>query len=331
MPYVEPEVVAMAREVDLLSYLQERDPDQLVRIGAGSFCTREHDSLKISNGKWFWWSRGIGGRSALDYLMAVEGMGFVDAVRDIVGGRPAALMAPARAERGAEPAVPAKRPFRLPPEDGTKAALLYLEKRGIDPEILDALSREGLVYGSRRARHQNVVFVGRDGEGKPRYAAVRSCGGSFKGEAAGSDKRYAFSLGQRGGPAEVHVFESAVDALSYATLRKMEGADWRSLSLVSLGGVPPARPGGDFKVPDALSRWLDEHPTCSEVHLHLDSDDAGRMAARAIAERLSPRVPVGIEPPPAGKDVNDHLLAVLKGREGRGRSRGRSCESRGAR
>ena len=30
------------------------------------YCTAEHDSLKISNGKWYWWSRGFGGYSALD-------------------------------------------------------------------------------------------------------------------------------------------------------------------------------------------------------------------------------------------------------------------------
>ncbi len=35
-------------------------------------------SLKISNGKWIWWSRGIGGRSALDYLIKVKGYSFLE-------------------------------------------------------------------------------------------------------------------------------------------------------------------------------------------------------------------------------------------------------------
>ena len=40
-----------AREVDLLSYLRVSDPGQLVRFSRNTYCTREHDSLKISNGK----------------------------------------------------------------------------------------------------------------------------------------------------------------------------------------------------------------------------------------------------------------------------------------
>ena len=50
--YVTPDVVEQARNVDLLSYLQATAPNELVRCGAEEYCTREHDSLKISHGKW---------------------------------------------------------------------------------------------------------------------------------------------------------------------------------------------------------------------------------------------------------------------------------------
>ena len=327
MAYIDPDIVAEAREVDLLTYLQQREPDQLVRIGAGTFCTKDHDSLKISNGKWYWWSRGIGGRSALDYLIAVKGMGFVEAVQEVGGGRFPSAPSPVRAG-GPCPgqASPKRKGFRLPPEGGTAEAIAYLERRGIDPGILRALSEEGLVYGSRWRSHQNVLFVGRDAAGAARYAAVRSCGGSFKGEVSGSDKRFAFSLEQRGGPAELHVFESAIDALSFATLQKAAGRDWRCYALLSLGGIPPVRSGAAFAAPCALAQWLDGHPLCAEVRLHLDNDGPGRAASRAIAERLAPEVPVGIEPPPTGKDMNDHLLAVLGGgRRPLRREGGRGC------
>lgn len=325
MPYIDPETVARAREVDLLTYLQERDPEELVRTGPASWCTRTHDSLKLSNGKWYWWSRGIGGRSALDYLVEVRGMGFTDAVREIVGDFRAPVLR--RTPPPRQPPRHEPREFTLPPEAGTEAALAYLRGRGIDGEILDELHGEGAVYGSRRYSHQNVVFVGRDAAGTPCYASIRACAGSFKGEAAGSDKRFGFAVEQRGGPIEVHVFESAIDALSFATLFKLRGGDWRTLSLLSLGGIPPVRDGGDVKVPCALEQWLADHPLCSEVRLHLDNDGPGRAAARAIAERVSPRVPAAIESPATGKDVNDHLLAVLDGRrEGRFRDRSdRGC------
>lgn len=57
MGYVTPEQIAQAKEWDLLTYLQQYDPHQLVHVGGSTYCTREHDSLKISNGKWNWFSR----------------------------------------------------------------------------------------------------------------------------------------------------------------------------------------------------------------------------------------------------------------------------------
>ena len=72
MPYIPPEVVVRAREMDLLTYLRTYEPQELVHFGGNTYCTREHDSLKISNGKWCWFSRGIGGYSALDYLIKVK-------------------------------------------------------------------------------------------------------------------------------------------------------------------------------------------------------------------------------------------------------------------
>lgn len=68
------------RIIDLLTYLQKYEPQELVHVAGNTYCTREHDSLKISNGMWYWFSRGIGGRSALDYLIKVKGIPFTEAV-----------------------------------------------------------------------------------------------------------------------------------------------------------------------------------------------------------------------------------------------------------
>ena len=65
MPYYAKEEIARAREVDLLTYLQRCEPNELVHVGGNVYSTRTHDSLKISNGMWCWWSRGIGGKTAL--------------------------------------------------------------------------------------------------------------------------------------------------------------------------------------------------------------------------------------------------------------------------
>ena len=74
----DPAVIEQARQIDLLSYLQWYEPSNLKRVAGNVYCTREHDSLKISNGKWYWWSRGFGGYSALDYLMKVREFSFVE-------------------------------------------------------------------------------------------------------------------------------------------------------------------------------------------------------------------------------------------------------------
>ena len=82
---LDPAVIEQARQMDLLSYLQRYEPSNIKRVAGNVYCTKEHDSLKISNGKWYWWSRGFGGVSALDYLIKVREYSFVEAVEMLTG------------------------------------------------------------------------------------------------------------------------------------------------------------------------------------------------------------------------------------------------------
>lgn len=61
MPYIPPEVVERAREMDLLTYPRTYESQELVHFRGDTYRTREHDSLKISNGKLCWFSSGVGG------------------------------------------------------------------------------------------------------------------------------------------------------------------------------------------------------------------------------------------------------------------------------
>lgn len=85
MAYISPEEIEQAKQLDLLTYLQNYEPQELVHVSGGTYCTREHDSLKISNGKWNWFSRGVGGKTALDYLIKVKDYSFLEAVETILG------------------------------------------------------------------------------------------------------------------------------------------------------------------------------------------------------------------------------------------------------
>ena len=101
------------------------------------------------------------------------------------------------------------------------------------------------------------------------------------------------------------MFESAIDAMSYATLELIEGRDWKSEIFLSLAGV--YRTKRENVVPVALSRFLEDHPTVSTIRLHLDNDEIGRGAVKGIVSGLQGKYTVLDEPPSCGKDVNDEL------------------------
>ena len=120
MPFYDSEAIERARQVDLLTYLQTCEPQELVHVSGNVYCTKTHDSLRISNGKWCWFSRGIGGYSALDYLIKVNGYSFLEAMETISGRTaipPAFLCASAERGKAQAPASAPGRP-RQPGDDG---------------------------------------------------------------------------------------------------------------------------------------------------------------------------------------------------------------------
>lgn len=153
MPYYTKEQIAQAREMDLLTYLRLYDPGELVHVSGNEYCTREHDSLKISNGKWYWFSRTDGGHTALDYLIIVKGYTLPAAVEMLLG-RTAAK--PPKSYKQKDRAV---KKLLLPPRaDNNEKVKAYLISRGIHPEILDYCFEHNLIFES--LPYQNAVFVG---------------------------------------------------------------------------------------------------------------------------------------------------------------------------
>lgn len=305
MPYISPEIVQEVKRMDVLTYLKTFEPYELVHCSGNTYSTKTHDSLKISNGKWMWWSRGIGGRSALDYLIKVKGYSFLEAVETIAGQ--SAVCEPKYAE-----VKDKKQKVLLLPKKNVdnRKVISYLKNRGIDDEIIQFCIDTQRLYESEN--YHNAVFVGSDADGIPRYAAIRGTGSDFIGEANGSDKNYSFSIRTDCKCSILHLFESVIDLLSYATIAKYEGNDWRKEHLLSLAGVyQPAKEIEKSKVPCALANFLKEHPEVSEIHFHLDNDRAGRIAAKAIQMALPERYFVRDSPPKKGKDYNDFLCISL--------------------
>ena len=136
MPYIPPDIVAKARETDLLTYLQNYEPQELVHFGGNTYCTKEHDSLKISDGKWCWFSQGIGGRSALDYLIKVKGIPFMQAVERIVG------------QTRVQPPVFVSEEKDIPSSISVCINLLYFANHIFQPASLWQAFRSSLLYRS---------------------------------------------------------------------------------------------------------------------------------------------------------------------------------------
>ena len=313
------EQIAKAKEWDLLSYLQAHDPHELKRCGPREYCTRTHDSLKISNGKWCWNSRGIGGRTALDYLIKVQGVDFVSAVETLCGYR-----TPPPQQR---PAPKPKKPFVLPEASRFPSMMLaYLQGRGIHSDLIRECIKAGTLYESRR--YQNCVFVGRDLEGRARFACLRGTRDNFRMDVESSDKRYNFCLSAADPKCpRLAVAESPIDALSLATLVKLSGGEWRDSHYLSLGGTAPR----------AMLQFLHDHPQITQVSLCLDNDKAGIVGMERLEQAiredpdLAQRVTlIYHNPPPAehGKDYNEFLCASIKAIQNQRRQRKQHDEVR---
>ena len=301
MPYVSQEEIQTATQVDLLSFLQATNPSELVHVSGQTYCTREHDSLKISNGKWYWFSRGIGGVSALDYLIKVQGYSLPQAV-ELIGGR-SSFLPPKQAKLPETP-----RRLLLPERNNSSEQVIrYLRRRGIHPEVIGYCIENTMLYESKD--YHNAVFVGYDEGGKPRYASIRGTIGKYKGEATGSDKHYSFGLTEGRSSSHLHLFESAIDLLSFVSILHMKGQDWNRDAFLSLAGVFQSK--RQDVLPVALQRYLDQHKEVQTIHLHLDNDEVGRGAAEGIKRSLAGRYSVLDEPPACGKDVNDQLMIRL--------------------
>ena len=317
MPYISNKTIEEVKNIDLLTYLRKENPFDLVPQGKGEYRLKSHDSLKISNGLWHWFSRGIGGKSALDYLVKVEGLSFMDAIKKLSGDQADLTTASPPAKR---PAEKEKRTLILPSKhENADRVFQYLTRdRSIDPEIVKRLIQTEAIYESRytepksKVAYVNAVFTGRDEQGAVRQASIRGIDSRYKGEAAGSDKSYSFSVSPEKSDT-VHIYESAVDLMSYLTLLKGHGKQVYKDHHISLAGIYKPKQDAVRHLPLALKRFLEINPSVRKAILHLDNDPPGRLSAAALIGILTKAGIIAIDSPPGtGKDVNDYLRREIR-------------------
>lgn len=84
MPGVTEQEIAQAKQMNLYQYMQLCEPDNFKPEGPGQFRHKGHSSLTFAeDGSWTYFKTKATGRTALNYLIAVEGVSFVEAVREI--------------------------------------------------------------------------------------------------------------------------------------------------------------------------------------------------------------------------------------------------------
>ena len=268
-----------ANAVDLEKFLRAQG-ETLVRSGK-EYRWKAHDSLTVCGNKWFRHSQSKGG-FPVDFVMEFYGKSFPEAVQMLTGE-------PGEAQPEADPAPsPA---FRLPLRNVTNANILnYLtQERKLSPSLVNFFIAAGNIYED--SSHHNVVFVGRDADGHPRYASSRGIQEKFRQDAAGAEK--AFGFAHRGTDKQLLVFEAPIDLLSFIELFPK---NWQQHNYLSLGGVS-AR---------ALQQFLSERPDVERVFLCLDADKAGEDACKRLAGLLPDTVSV-TRIQPCMKDWNDVL------------------------
>lgn len=307
MAYYPPDVINRVKQIDLLTYLKNYEPDELVHFSRDTYMTRTHDSLKISNGMWYWFSQGVGGKSALEYLVKVRDYTFIQAVETLLGY---SKVAPPIQYKQKEKVKNIRLilPNRCISND---KVIDYLSSRGIDKDIVSECIDNDLIY--EQYPNHNVVFVGYDKNKTPRYAGVRATNSSrYMQDAYGSHKAFSFKLEALESNDTVHLFESAIDLLSYATLLKMEDKEWYNENLLSLAGVyQPAAKIDESRIPLALNYYLNQNPGIKKIILHFDNDSAGRLATMALKTVMPKQYEVIDDPPKIGKDVNDFLCSKV--------------------
>ena len=110
----------------------------------------------------------------------------------------------------------------------------------------------------------------------------------------------------------LHVFESAIDLLSFATIMNCRQRDWRAESLLSLGGIYAPGTSGRWKTPSTLTYQLQQQEQIKNIALHLDNDSAGRAATARLITQLGAAYNVRDEPAIDGKDINDELQYMIR-------------------
>ncbi|MCD7855265.1 MAG: DUF3849 domain-containing protein, partial [Clostridiales bacterium] len=255
------EEIQAAKAVSLVDYLGYRG-ENLKRVGNKEYTMLEHDSMRISDNKYYWNSRSRGG-TAVDFCMNYYNMTFQEAVKSLLDYSGNAAREQPRTEKQTKENTKAQDPAKPIPfalSEKTGRVFKYLtESRGLSADMVNSLINEGKIA---QDIHGNVVFKVFDRNGKLNGSELNGT----------SQNRYKLTTGLEGNgftvnptgtynPEKAVFFESAIDLLSYYELHKDETA-----LLISMGGL---------KDKTVLKAMEDYNLSTENCLVAVDNDEAG--------------------------------------------------------
>ena len=272
------EQIDRANRVDLVQFLHSQG-ETVIKSG-NEYRWKRHDSLTVKGNKWFRHSQSKGGYP-IDFVMEFFSKTFPEAVFLLIREAPA---------DNSTTAAPSEK-FRLPPRSRyIESAMVYLRQRKIPEELIQEFYREGLIYED--VQRHNVVFVGKDESGIPRYAHCKGTEDTFRMDVLGSDKAHNFAYRSDG--KSLFVFEAPIDLISFIALYPK---NWKSRNYLSLGGIGAK----------SLEGFLSERSDMETIYICTDADKAGNDAVGRLLESIPEHMTV-VRLMPCAKDWNEVLM-----------------------
>ncbi|MDZ4878284.1 MAG: hypothetical protein CLLPBCKN_007719 [Chroococcidiopsis cubana SAG 39.79] len=296
----------------------------------GKWCNEQLGNISLTAGKgWYDWNAGVGGKNATSLAMHVLG---IDrrAARDWLAvqfglSRPfycvSSCSSAATRQRRKPIASTRKertsRSFVVPTPDESKwmeVQFYLVSQRALPLELVEALHREGKIYASGIApavlkslqqqgkngkKLTNAVFTRQDLHGEVKGASLRDVRGKFKGLAEGSRKDigWFFFVQGKGEVQRIALAESAIDAMSVATLTKYKHLTTLYIATDGTGTLPLEL------LRDCLARG-------GQIILAQDADRAGEKQAWNVVKALG-KGNIIRAAPNLGKDWNEFLQATV--------------------
>lgn len=260
MPHYTEQQIEAANSVSLVSFLNAHG-EKLKRFGT-QYLWEKHQ-VWVTDNRWYTHYDAVGGYT-ISFVMKYYGMGFQDAVAELLGGGIARCNPPTPKEQ-----IPKE--LAVPKANTTmnRVYAYLMNERYISRDVISFFAHEKTLYEDDK--YHNCIFVGLDEKGVPKHIHRRATHGSFKQTEAGSKAEHSF---HHDGESEwLFVFEAPIDMLAFITLHQKK---WTKHSYVALCSVSER----------AVLHRLKVNKQIRKIVLCLDHDTTGKAACIRIRDIL---------------------------------------------